>query len=677
MNLPLATLHAASRGNRLAVRTTMPTVRATSLEAARAVKKTVRDDARDLVANISPDLGRWLRPQAAHQWMLPHLASLTPQYVENVLRGALAGAHQQQWELLDLMLDTDPEIAACTQEFTESVLRKKLIVEAHHEEDEEPTPSALERCKLVNAALKAMRPAPDCDENNFRSTIRDLVAARWLGQTVLEIDWMTDEDESGWSQPNRLTVAKLGDVIVPRATFWVHPACYAWSQTGRLGLRQLPTATNRRDVSRRDYSRAEKRGGFGGTAQNDLVLRNAYTSTVTENLTRFPEHKFIIAQHKAKSGSPLAGSILRPLAWWWIATNFCGDALFDLAQLFGVPFRKAKYAQGTDEATKEEIRQMMQNAGRNGWWLGPEGCDVEFVFGPGGTSQSPQAFLMDLCNQQKRKVILGQTMSGGSGTTGKGGGQAFGEVEEGVKENKIDCACQDACDVLNQQLIRAILWVNYGDDTEAPELKVAEQEDEKTLVANYGAGVTAGVITPTVDDEKSFRKRLGLPPMSKELEAQWEKNGGLRAKPQLLPAVNDETTSGRAALPRRQGDGEEHAETAREKREAREKEEAAEARAALEASAAAGEKDFQNHISTLLRETIAPLVKRLRAIAAVEDEAVQREMLEKLLRDEPALTEALRADTTLAKALAPQLEKAFATALQDDGKNAAPTEEKK
>ena len=57
-------------------------------------------------------VARILRPQAAYRWLLPQVAAITPQYIEMVMRGALAGNHVQQWELFDLMLDTWPELEA-------------------------------------------------------------------------------------------------------------------------------------------------------------------------------------------------------------------------------------------------------------------------------------------------------------------------------------------------------------------------------------------------------------------------------------------------------------------------------------------------------------------------------------------------------------------------------------
>lgn len=48
------------------------------------------------------------------------------------------------------------------------------------------------------------------------------------------------------------------------------------------------------------------------------------------------------------------------------------------------------------------------------------------------------------------------------------------------------------------------------------------------LLNAYGVAVRAGVITPCLQDENEFRKRLGLPPAPPEVEANWQRYEGIR-----------------------------------------------------------------------------------------------------------------------------------------------------
>ena len=450
-------------------------------DAAKSTGDTTLDLSR--VDNLSPSLAAILRPQAAYRWLLPYLASITPQYVEGILRGALAGNHVQAWELFDLMIDTDPEIAACVQEYTDGICGKKVHFEPYCEEGEEPTPSALERCKLVSAAYRNMRPDAAADENGFDGTIKDIVAGRFHGQSLLEIDWLDT-----WRDGSRFVknIGGLGNVAVPRATYWVHPVCYAYDMSGRLGLRMsLTDQTSGQSIQ--TVTKLAKSMKMGKLNQNPGQLN--YVDPPSWNfvsaqprpsmLLEFPRNKFLISIMKAKTGTALGGSCLRPLAWWWVASNFCGDWLLNYAQLFGIPFRKATYKANTSETVKAEIRQMLQSAGSSGYVLLPDSADLEFMKDGGGAGQSPQAFLFTFADSQKRKVILHQTQTGGHSGGGQGGfAGKFGEVEQQTKDACQEAGCRHVENVINLQFTPAVLEMNYGDgnDSEAPTCKLVDNK---------------------------------------------------------------------------------------------------------------------------------------------------------------------------------------------------------
>lgn len=423
--------------------------------------------------SASRPLARILRPQAAYRWLLPQLSAITPQYVEMVLRGALAGNHVQQWELFDLMFDTWPELAACSQELTDGVLQRKLIFEAFAEEDEDATPTAQARCKLASAALRRMRPDAASDENDLDGTLKDILDGWFRGVTCLEIDWQTKVS------------AVHGQFVAPRATFWVHPVCFAFDTNGRLGLRV----------------------DADGQIQ-PLNLAGTSLQPQPAVVGAFPAHKFLIGIHKAKSGTALGGSLLRPLAWWWCAANFSADWLLNLAQVFGLPFRWANYEPHAPQATVDAICNMLQNMGSAGWAAFPSGTSLELKEATKeGGDHSPQGELLDRADRYARLIILGQTMSG-SQDASKGGGKAFGSVESDVKARRINAAAKYACAILNTQLIPSILTINYGDDDEAPQVRLLE-DDEGDLSQAQRDKVLAGA---GLEIPKSFlRKKYGLP----------------------------------------------------------------------------------------------------------------------------------------------------------------------
>lgn len=427
---------------------------------------------------MSGSLARILRPQGAYRWLLPQLSAITPQYIEMVLRGALAGNHVQQWELFDLMFDTWPELAACSQELADGVMERKMIFEPFAEEDEDATPTAQERSKLASAAMRRMRPDACSDENDLNGTIRDILDGWFRGVTCLEVDWMMASS------------AVHGQFLAPRATFWVHPVCFGFDINGRLGLR-VDAAGQMQPLNL-----------MGTSLQPQPAVVGA-----------FPQHKFLIGIHKAKSGTALGGSLLRPLAWWWCAANFSADWLLNLAQVFGLPFRWANYDPHAPQATVDAICNMLQNMGSAGWAAFPSGTTLELKEATKeGGDHSPQGELLDRADRYARLIILGQTMSG-SQDSSKGGGKAFGAVESDVKARRISAAAKYACGVLNTQLIPSILTLNYGDADEAPQVRLMEDEEGDLSEAQRDKVLAdAGLEIP-----KSFlRKKYGLPAPRKD-----------------------------------------------------------------------------------------------------------------------------------------------------------------
>ena len=439
---------------------------------------------------ISSQLTQILRPQAAFRWLLPPVAAITPQYLEMLLRGALAGNHVQQWELFDLMFDTWPTLGQCFQELVHGVQSKKLVFEAHHDEDEKPTTEAVEKTKFVSAALRSMAPSADRDENALDGTIKDILDAWVRGITVLEVLWQNVHDDT------------LGDMMAPKSTFWVHPVAYGFSQDGILGLRSVSPY---------------QPSGYANRTIGNLPAPQPFPSSYLQAtpqpavLETFPANKFLIAVHKAKSGTALGGPMLRPLAWWWLAANFSADWLLNLAQLFGLPFRFATYDPNAPDDTIQKIFTMLQNMGTAGWAAFPHGTTMDFKEVGGGrqAEYSPQGTLLDRADRYARELILGQTMTGSTMTSGKGG-QAFGEVEQDVKGQRIDAAGKFACEIINKQLIPAIIALNYGegDVEDMPHIRLLEENEGEYTDAQRDQILKSIGLPMGVD---FMRKKYGIP----------------------------------------------------------------------------------------------------------------------------------------------------------------------
>lgn len=546
-----------------------------------------------LAANLPADLARLIRPEATMRWgLLPQIGSITPRYLEMTLRNAMAGAHVAQWELFDLMKDTWPRLLKNDNELKRGAMRMLADwqLEAECDEGETPSPEAVERVALVKRAMKQMRAGVGTDENGWDGTLYDLADAWTVGTTVLEVlDWRMMQSD-----------------MLPRATVWVHPKHYAWGNAGFLGL-------------------AANVSGAG----NSLPAAQLAGSVVP-----FPANKFLVGICKAKTGHPLSGALLRPLAWWWCAANFSADWLLNFAQVFGMPIRWGHYPQGTSEETINRICEMLQNMGSSAWAAFPEGVSVDLKESSKGSAGSlPQESVLDRADKQCDLLLLRQTLTSDTGDAGHGGGSlALGKVHAEGKSDVIAEVAAFNASVLNEQLIPMLLTVNYGNADFAPRfVPPKEEEDAAEAAQAYGTAVTAGSITPCLEDEEHFRSKLNLPQMPPEVMAAWKARGAGKPAAIASPA------------PKPPGETEEDPATVQ-------------AATSLPANGSA--------VAATLHETLLPLLKRLEAIAKVDDSAIQEHMIEKLLRDLPAIADALKADPSLAHklnaTLAPALQRGLA-----------------
>ena len=571
-------------------------------------------------SNLAQSLSRVLRPQAAYRWLMPYVGAITPQYIEYTLRGALAGNHVQAWELFDLMLDTWPELASCTNELTEAVCRRKLIIEADADDDTQATEDALQRQKVCSAALRRMRPDAASDENDLNGTIADLMAGWFQGQVALEVNY---DAEYGSQELNILSHPTLGDITAPRSTFWVHPVCYSWSMEGRLGLRVELNAL--RDASRLARSNQKPGSVFTMPSQTPMPL----------DVDGFPPDKFLIGVHKAKAGTALGGAMLRPLAWWWCASNFSADWLLNLSQLFGIPFRWVNYSQSLPQEMLGELDSMLQNMGSAGWARFPEGTEIKLLEAGKGGDNSPQDALLDRCDRYARLLILGQTMSGGTDSS-KGGGKAFGSVESGVKEKRVDAACKYVAGIFNSQWFPSICRLNFGDAGPSPMCRFLQEEEGTLQDAQRDIALAQGGLKI---GEKFLRKKYNIP----SPEEGEDTIGGEPADPKP-----DASTVPAAASP----DADPGA--------------AIDPNDAVDAKAVPGSQLADNAIPSLadaVKDDLSHMFDRLNAVLQIPDDEIFAKKLQEFSNDFPALKASILADPKAARALQPILGAALANGL--------------
>jgi phage gp29-like protein len=347
---------------------------------------------------------------------------LTPAQVRSLLAGMRAGSFTDGYDLFSEMQDTWHTLAKNLQQLREAVATVRYQVSPATAEGQAPTADALAKAATCRQALQGFYPEPASDENGFEDFIYDLTDALVLGVNVQEILW---------DRPR--------DLILPRATCWVHPNQYGLGNDGRLGLSAAPAQS---------------------------VIYQAARASVVEPFT--PD-KFIVASYKTRSGARTVGGLLRPLAWWWCAVQFGRDWVLRNAELFGQPIRDIEYDPSIKPDDLAALKLMAANMGSSAWITRPAGTKLNLVEANKTGDASPQAELLDRADRACDLMILWQTLTSSTGPTG-GGSLALGQVHLGVLESRKQNIARWAANVISYQLFPAICRLNHGDADECPVL---------------------------------------------------------------------------------------------------------------------------------------------------------------------------------------------------------------
>lgn len=385
-----------------------------------------------------------------------------PGDVRQTLAGALTGDLTRQQLLFQAMIDTWPRLQKALAEIKRSVRKAPWQINPHKgRRDTEATPEAQARAEMLEDLFWVTEPRAAYSEQSAEGVIEEIVYGYFTGVHVIEAYWDYAKDGS----------------VKPRAYKSVPARFYGYPYGNEEGEDRLMFL---------------REGGTSGYQYED-----------------FPEHHFLLSLNSGHPGHASVAAPLRALTGYWLAANFGLKWMLNFTQLYGIPFRWAEYS---DNTVKSQVCSMLKNIGSAGWGAFPKGTKINFEDAGKAASQLPQKALIDMADTQCDIFMLGQTLTTSAGDKGS---QALGNVHNGVKQDVIEGICDHVEDVLNRQLVPAIMELNYGDRENLPSFNAAFErgQDEKAMAERDEILLRAGAKFST----KWFNERHDLPqPESEE-----------------------------------------------------------------------------------------------------------------------------------------------------------------
>ncbi|MDL2288281.1 DUF935 domain-containing protein [Oscillospiraceae bacterium OttesenSCG-928-F05] len=191
-----------------------------------------------------------------------------------------------------------------------------------------------------------------------------------------------------------------------------------------------------------------------------------YTKNFPSGLT-VPENKFIVHRYKARSGHPARAGVLRVVAWMYLFKNYTLKDWVSFCEVFGMPLRLGKYAQGASPEDKEALMRALVQIGTDAAGIIPDGTEIEFKESAKTTSADVYERLARYCDEQISKAVLGQTLTSDAG----GGSYAQSKTHNEVRHDLTIADCKALAATLKRDLIRPLALFNFGEEHRLPSIR--------------------------------------------------------------------------------------------------------------------------------------------------------------------------------------------------------------
>jgi len=237
--------------------------------------------------------------------------------------------------------------------------------------------------------------------------------------------------------------------------------------------------------------------------QNSITLRDN-----SQNGAELWPLGWVQHRHKAKPGYIARSGLCRMLAWPYLFQNYALGDLAQLLEIYGIPARVGTYPRNASDKEKLTLLRAVTSLGSNAAGIIPQGMEIDFKEAADGKSDMFKV-MMDWCQQAKAKVVLGGTLTSG---TGEGTNtNALGNVHERALDSLIHSDIRQYASTIKRDMLWPMAAMNFGiaDLRRAPQFKLdmGETEDFVVLSESLPKFVEMGARIPMW----WFHEKSGIP----------------------------------------------------------------------------------------------------------------------------------------------------------------------
>lgn len=242
-----------------------------------------------------------------------------------------------------------------------------------------------------------------------------------------------------------------------------------------------------------------------GTLRIRQVDARGYTTgkTAAADASRYIVHRGHLLTAPDNFGGPM-----RSIVFWWLLSIMDRGWWARFLDRFGSPFLVGKYDQA-DDASRRILEGAFDLATKIGGLVVSRETEVEIKEAASGNSgDSFERFLM-ICQREKSKLIIGQTLSAEAQSTGLGSDVAT--AHEAVRDDIREFDAAMLAYTLKTQLFAQILRINRLPGRAPGVTFGGESAKESELTGALLKSLTEAGLRVTDDGLPTISKKLGLP----------------------------------------------------------------------------------------------------------------------------------------------------------------------
>lgn len=188
-----------------------------------------------------------------------------------------------------------------------------------------------------------------------------------------------------------------------------------------------------------------------------------------------PDFKFIVPTHYGSYENPYGEKTLSRCFWPSAFKHGSFKFWSLMVERFGMPWVLAKMPISATKDDKDLFADALKNARQDAVVVMTEDDEINLEYATGAVTAAPvYKGLIDSCNEEISKAIVGQTLTTGTGEGG-GGSYALGTVHASVREDLIEHDGKIVREVFDK-LFKWIGFANYPEQT-PPKFSFYQEED--------------------------------------------------------------------------------------------------------------------------------------------------------------------------------------------------------